>query len=170
MQKWISDNDKSYIKTSDVKNRINIVSNEKELTRWLSSIGDISVLAKMNGNDAVTWGYENTKPNEIAIVDENLVETNKSKYISEAYHKAKADGSNPELVAAVEDLLGKQKESSPTPQTGKGEGTKPMGEGGEQGGSDVEEKRSEIKGYDKLKELEKKKNIVTGKQIGRAHV
>lgn len=41
--------------------------------------------------------------------------------ISEAYHKAKADGSNPELVAAVEDLLGKQKESSPTPQTGKGE-------------------------------------------------
>ena len=35
--------------------------------------------------------------------------------ISEAYHKAKADGSNPELVKAVEDLLGKQKESSPTP-------------------------------------------------------
>ena len=43
-----------------------------------------------------------------------------SKAISEAYHKAKADGSNSELVAAVEDLLGKQKESSPTPQTGKG--------------------------------------------------
>ena len=44
-----------------------------------------------------------------------------SKAISEAYHKAKADGSNPELVKAVEDLLGKQKESSPTPPTGKGE-------------------------------------------------
>ena len=42
--------------------------------------------------------------------------------ISEAYHKAKVDGSNPELVKAVEDLLGKQKESPPTPQTGKGEG------------------------------------------------
>ena len=44
--------------------------------------------------DVVTWGYENGKPNEIAIVDDNLVETNKAKYISEAYHKAKADGSS----------------------------------------------------------------------------
>jgi len=34
------------------------------------------------------------------------------KKISEAYHKAKADGSNPELVEAVEDLIGK-----PTAQT-----------------------------------------------------
>jgi hypothetical protein len=32
---------------------------------------------------------------------------NKSQKLSEAYHKAKADGSNPELVAAVENLLGK---------------------------------------------------------------
>ena len=110
LQKWITDNGKNYINPSDVKNRINIESNEKELTRWLSSIGDISELAKMNGNDAVTWGYENGKPNEIAIVDDNLVETNKAKYISEAYHKAKADGSNPELVKAVEELLGKPTE------------------------------------------------------------
>ena len=29
-------------------------------------------------------------------------------YVAEAYHKAKADGSNPELVKAVEDLLGKK--------------------------------------------------------------
>src|SRR5690606_15417472 len=38
--------------------------------------------------------------------------------ISEAYHKAKADGSNPELVKAVEDLIGK---STPAlqPQSGK---------------------------------------------------
>ena len=42
-----------------------------------------------------------------------------NRQISEAYHRAKQDGSNPELVKAVEDLLGKQKESSPTPQTGK---------------------------------------------------
>ena len=35
--------------------------------------------------------------------------------ISEAYHKAKADGSNPELVKAVEDLLGKPTQE-PTPQ------------------------------------------------------
>ena len=36
--------------------------------------------------------------------------------IAEAYHKAKADGSNPELVEAVEQLLGKPKEQ--TPQAG----------------------------------------------------
>ena len=36
-----------------------------------------------------------------------------SKSISEAYHKAKADGSNPELVKAVEDLLGKPKAETP---------------------------------------------------------
>lgn len=46
---------------------------------------------------------------------------NKSK-IAEAYHKAKADGSNPELVKAVEELLDKPKETSPTPNS-KGEGT-----------------------------------------------
>ena len=36
-----------------------------------------------------------------------------TKNISEAYHKAKADGSNPELVKAVEDLLGKPKAVTP---------------------------------------------------------
>ena len=36
-----------------------------------------------------------------------------SKAISEAYHKAKSDGSNPELVKAVEDLLGKPKAETP---------------------------------------------------------
>ena len=36
-----------------------------------------------------------------------------TKNISEAYHKAKADGSNPELVKAVEELLGKPKAVTP---------------------------------------------------------
>ena len=36
-----------------------------------------------------------------------------TKNISEAYHKAKADGSNPELVKAVEELIGKPKETTP---------------------------------------------------------
>ena len=39
-------------------------------------------------------------------------EKNREDVISEAYHKAKADGSNPELVKAVEELLGKPKEST----------------------------------------------------------
>lgn len=38
-----------------------------------------------------------------------------NKIISEAYHKAKADGSNPELVAAVEELLGKPQKSQAKP-------------------------------------------------------
>ena len=37
-------------------------------------------------------------------------EKNREDVISEAYHKAKADGSNPELVKAVEELLGKPTE------------------------------------------------------------
>lgn len=39
-------------------------------------------------------------------VDVDLLKS-KNEVISEAYHKAKADGSNPELVEAVEDLIGK---------------------------------------------------------------
>ena len=39
-----------------------------------------------------------------------------SKSIAKAYHKAKEDGSNPELVDAVEELLGKKEKTSPTEQ------------------------------------------------------
>ena len=39
-----------------------------------------------------------------------LEQSKNARQVAEAYHKAKEDGSNPELVAAVEDLLGKQKE------------------------------------------------------------
>ena len=42
-----------------------------------------------------------------------LEQTKSPKQVSEAYHKAKADGSNPELVASVEDLLGKPKAVTP---------------------------------------------------------
>jgi len=41
------------------------------------------------------------------IADQPLLLENNAKSIAEAYHKAKADGTNPELVKAVEDLLGK---------------------------------------------------------------
>ncbi len=40
--------------------------------------------------------------------------SNYEKQIAEAYHKAKLDGSNPELVKAVEDLLGKKETTKPT--------------------------------------------------------
>ncbi|HPI18746.1 MAG TPA: hypothetical protein PKY56_00110 [Candidatus Kapabacteria bacterium] len=40
--------------------------------------------------------------------------SNYEKQIAEAYHKAKLDGSNPELVKAVEDLLGKKETTKPS--------------------------------------------------------
>lgn len=42
-----------------------------------------------------------------AVANNTIFTQTNYKTISEAYHKAKADGSNPELVKAVEDLLGK---------------------------------------------------------------
>lgn len=49
--------------------------------------------------------------------------------ISEAYHEAKLDGSNPELVKAVEELIGK-KEQSPISEKVTTETKEPTGEGG----------------------------------------
>jgi hypothetical protein len=53
---------------------------------------------------------------EILIIPQEKINDyivqSQEKFISEAYHKAKADGSNPELVSAVEELLG-AKESKP---------------------------------------------------------
>ena len=74
-------------------------------------------VSKMDA-DWVSKQSKEAKEN-ISKLNELFQDRQKEEVISEAYHKAKADGSNPELVAAVEDLLGKQKESSPTPQTGK---------------------------------------------------
>ena len=49
-------------------------------------------------------GNENV---EVVKVDKDFFDKSETKQISEAYHKAKADGSNPELVKAVEELLSK---------------------------------------------------------------
>jgi hypothetical protein len=55
---------------------------------------------------SVTGGYE------ILVIPQeklnDLIVPSQEKAISEAYHKAKADGSNPELVKAVEELLSKE--------------------------------------------------------------
>lgn len=48
-----------------------------------------------------------------AVADDKLFKQSNYKTISEAYHKAKKDGTNPELVKAVEDAIGKPAE---TPQ------------------------------------------------------
>lgn len=48
---------------------------------------------------------------EYIVFDLEKIQILTPKAISEAYHKAKADGSNPELVKAVEELLGKPVEA-----------------------------------------------------------
>ena len=58
---------------------------------------------------------------EILIIPQeksnDYIVQSQEKFISEAYHKAKKDGSNPELVKAVEDLLGDKAEPT-TEKTG----------------------------------------------------
>lgn len=79
-------------------------------------IGDarFSEILKTNGFDAVwvnrTLGGETQKGAEIVIFNKDNVTELTNKTISAAYHKAKADGSNPELVKAVEELLGNEKQ------------------------------------------------------------
>lgn len=61
------------------------------------------------GYDAVIFRDKSTNELHYAILND------KSGTISEAYHKAKADGSNPELVAAVEEALSKSNTNESTP-------------------------------------------------------
>jgi hypothetical protein len=51
------------------------------------------------GYDAVKYG------NEIAVFNGDKIKNVTNEVISEAYHKAKKDGTNPELVRSVEDLI-----------------------------------------------------------------
>lgn len=66
-------------------------------------------IAKKLGYDGVIVEYaQGTK--EIVAFDKSSINQSNPKTISEAYHKAKKDGSNPELVQAVESLLSKTQE------------------------------------------------------------
>lgn len=75
----------------------------------------ISDAAQELGYDAIIDEDSSTYENEIVVLDESKIiyDEDIPFFISEAYHQAKADGSNPELVAAVEELLGKPKEAAP---------------------------------------------------------
>ena len=63
-----------------------------------------------NGGDDVFMAAKKFTKDGMFVMPPNAKDnTSEHNAISEAYHKAKADGSNPELVKAVEDLLGKPK-------------------------------------------------------------
>lgn len=67
-----------------------------------------------NGYDGVyVKEFRGTKDKNLAIFNTDKLIINEPKSISEAYHKAKADGSNPELVKAVEELLSKPEQPTP---------------------------------------------------------
>ncbi len=69
----------------------------------------IDPVTKLDSDEASVKTTRNKFPLEISNTEapaEALGSGVKTRAISQAYHKAKADGSNPELVQAVEDLLG----------------------------------------------------------------
>lgn len=63
---------------------------------------------KNQGYDGVIYKGKTGHDEVVVFKPENIVRNTDD--LSEAYHKAKSDGSNPELVKAVEDLLGKPTE------------------------------------------------------------
>jgi hypothetical protein len=79
-------------------------------------------IAKKLGYDGVIVNYAQGTQ-EIVAFDKNSIKQSNPKTISEAYHQAKKDNSNPELVKSVESLLTtetQQNEQAPstTPQSG----------------------------------------------------
>jgi hypothetical protein len=76
----------------------------------------ISRAAEQLGYDAIIDKDSNMYENEISVLDESRIiyEEDMPMAIAEEYHRAKADGSNPELVKAVDELLGKQPQAALT--------------------------------------------------------
>lgn len=95
---------------------------QKELKR-LAQKPSLQVLPDIDAYFAQTPKSKRTKNGDVIFGA-------KRKSISEAYHAAKKDGSNPELVKAVEDLLGEKaegKEAAPAPSKATGAATEGKG-------------------------------------------
>lgn len=79
-----------------------------EPKRWFSKIGDAMFLKSKGLKEGFTKDdlkKKNIDPQELNNERNEFLKKNEGKILSEAYHKAKKDGSNPELVKAVEELL-----------------------------------------------------------------
>jgi hypothetical protein len=74
----------------------------------------ISKAAEQLGYDAIIDKNSNVYDNEISVLDDSRIvyEEDMPMAIAEEYHRAKADGSNPELVKAVDELLGNQPQAA----------------------------------------------------------
>ena len=92
----LKDKDGYEILTQYIKHGDWDVLESKGIKEWLISKGYDSVFIRE---------FRNTPDKNLAIFNTDKLIINTPESISEAYHKAKQDGSNPELVKAVEELL-----------------------------------------------------------------
>jgi hypothetical protein len=109
---WFTTDKSGYVRRPNAKTKITRYIDENALKLatekqvFLAGEGDfdkgLKALEKQGYDGAKT---KNNNSTEYYIFDVNKTK-NRQELISEAYHKAKADGSNPELVKAVEELLG----------------------------------------------------------------
>jgi GNAT superfamily N-acetyltransferase len=90
-----------------------IINEETDYYEIKSSF--ISDAAKELGHDVIIDEGSADYENEIVVLKDEAViyDEDIPLFVSEAYHKAKADGSNPELVKAVEKLLGAKEAPKP---------------------------------------------------------
>lgn len=94
------------------RNESDVFENNPSAVKLFNSkhIGtETAKLATRDASDLFESSYRNSNGDVVVQQSKYIPVSKNSKSISEAYHKAKADGSNPELVKAVEDLLGKPK-------------------------------------------------------------
>lgn len=70
------------------------------------------IIDPLTGNSPKNMKYIGISSGQ-AYAEFDLIDKTRGQYISEAYHKAKADGSNRELVEAVEKLLSSPNEKEP---------------------------------------------------------
>ena len=110
-----------------IKDRV--YKDPNKVSRWRIKNNGFTYSSKKEAAGAVESEYKRD-----VFARERKIKNLDSKAISEAYHKAKADGSNPELVKAVEELIGKPKETTPNVEdwsrdvesTAKALGTSPL--------------------------------------------
>jgi hypothetical protein len=93
-----------------------IEQGDLEKYKYKNQIGVSDALKYLNEKEGSgNYSFVVFDPNKVQIIsavkfekgEKSIIYDNSSKAISEAYHKAKSDGTNPELVKAVEEIIDK---------------------------------------------------------------
>ena len=118
----------NYLKENDLPYRGETLSDEQ-----IQKLKDKGVKGILLRED-----FASQSRNELIVIDDSIIKNisespkditklpssfSNMKSISEAYHKAKTDGTNPELVKAVEDLISKEQSLKETPKAETNEAT-----------------------------------------------